>query len=118
MRDLARTIQKEKELIEIGVLGALLALVQVLDGVLTAVGVQTLGLNAEGNIFLRQLMHKIGCIPTLALTKTAALVIVCILCWLATKVKWLPKVFRGVIVLYLLLAIVPWSVILIIYGVL
>ncbi len=118
MRELVRTIQREKELIEIAVLGALLALVQVLDGILTALGVQTLGLNAEGNVLLRHLMHQIGCIPTLALTKALALVIVCMLCWLATRVKWLPKVFRGVIVLYLLLAIVPWSVILILHGVL
>jgi len=97
---------------EILLLGAFLILLQVLDGVLTGIGVYHFGTDAEGNPLLHYLMHSLGYIPALAITKSVAIAIILVLCFLSTVVEWLTKALKVVILIYLGAAIVPWSVIL------
>ena len=93
---------------EVMVLGAILAVIQLLDGYLTGVGVYHFGTEVEGNILLRTLMESFGLIPTLISTKALALGIIAGLCLMAYRVRWLKAAFKGIIALYLVAAIIPW----------
>jgi apolipoprotein N-acyltransferase len=94
------------------VLGIILAFLQVADGVLTGLGMAHYGTAMEGNILLRELMLLIGFVPALVVVKTAAIGVVTGLCLYAYSVTWLRSAFKVVIGLYVLLAVLPWSVIL------
>jgi len=94
---------------EVAALGIILAVIQVIDGVLTGFGMAHFGTQMEGNALLRGLMHAIGFIPALILVKGASILIIASLCTWASKVKWLRHAFRGIIALYLVAAIGPWS---------
>ncbi|NLF25681.1 MAG: hypothetical protein GX589_08520 [Deltaproteobacteria bacterium] len=98
---------------EVAVLGLVLCLLQVMDGILTAAGVNMFGVSAEGNVLLRYLMEQIGLIPALAAAKCAAIAATVTLCMLATQVSWISRALKGVIAIYLLAAIVPWTFILV-----
>jgi uncharacterized membrane protein len=87
----------------------ILALLQVLDGVLTATGVSIFGTRAEGNLFLRQLMELFGSVPTLAVVKTMAILIVLALAQLQHQVSWVQSAVRGITLIYLFAAIFPWT---------
>lgn len=97
---------------EILALGVILALLQVLDGVLTAIGMHQYGTSMEGNILLRSLMGVIGYLPALIVVKTASIGLIGVLCLQATKVQWLKPAFIGVIALYTVMAVLPWTYIL------
>lgn len=98
---------------EIVILAAVMALLQVLDGVLTAIGVTHLGTAAEGNVLIRHLMQSIGALPALAIVKGFAILVVGMLCLLAGTVAWLGAAFRYMICLYFGAAILPWSALLV-----
>ena len=98
---------------EIVILAGVMALLQVLDGLLTAVGVTHLGTAAEGNVLIRHLMHEVGALPALAIVKGIAVIVVGMLCLLAGTVAWLAMAFRYMICLYVGAAILPWSALLI-----
>ncbi len=100
---------------EMIVLSLVLISLQILDGVLTGMGMNFFGIHAEGNFILRNMMHLLGYIPALVLAKTAAILVVCSLCYLSTRVAWLPLAMRGIIVVYLCAAVIPWSYILFSY---
>lgn len=93
-------------------LGAILAVLQILDGVLTALGVHYFGLGAEANPFIRNLMVLMGPNTALVLLKSLALAIIATLCAMSSSVRWLPLALRCIIVLYIVAAVVPWSAIL------
>jgi hypothetical protein len=93
-------------------LGLILMLLQVADGLLTAMGVSMLGNDAEGNPLLRGLMYNIGTLPTLILCKSAAICIVGVLCMISGSVRWIETAFQIVIAVYLLAAVIPWTIIL------
>lgn len=97
---------------EVLLLGVLLSLMQVLDGVLTGFGMATYGTSMEGNILLRSLMHTIGYLPALFLVKSASIGVIAFLCSQALKVRWLKVAMRAVIAIYLVFAVVPWTYIL------
>ena len=97
---------------EILVLGSILAVLQVLDGVLTTLGVNHFGTEAEGNILLRSLMELIGHIPALIIAKGIALVVIAALCMLSNQISWVSRAFKLVIGIYILAAILPWTMIL------
>lgn len=90
-------------------LGAILILLQIMDGIFTAIGVSHFGVHAEGNFVIRSLMELWG--PSLALVavKSVAICVVCALCALAHKVTWIAPAMRGVIAVYMIAAIIPWS---------
>ena len=94
---------------EILLIGLVVAALQILDGVLTAIGVNHFGVQAEGNPLIRHFMLLIG--PNLALffVKSFAVLIVATLCVLARRVFWIAHALRGVAMTYLLCAIVPWT---------
>ena len=98
---------------EIIVLGVILAALQILDGILTGIGMSQYGTAMEGNILLRSLMSVIGYIPALVIVKGASIALIALLCHQATKISWLKPAFYGVIALYVVAAVVPWTYILI-----
>jgi len=93
------------------ILGLTLAVLQILDGILTAIGIQNFGTTAEGNWFLKTLMEQIGYGPALWLTKSIAIIIITTLCMLSRHVIWLQNALVSVIFIYLGAAIIPWTVI-------
>lgn len=98
---------------EVIFLGVCLALLQVLDGILTAIGVQQFGTTAEGNFLIKTMMDQLGCVPALLLIKTIAIGVILCLCYLSHVVTWLETAMKGIIVVYIGAAIIPWSFILI-----
>ncbi|MCX6115167.1 MAG: DUF5658 family protein [Proteobacteria bacterium] len=97
---------------EIFLLGAILATLQILDGILTAIGMASFGTGMEGNVLLRTLMQTIGYLPALILVKGFSLGMVTMLCWQAHNVYWIKTALRGVIAIYIAFAVAPWSYIL------
>ena len=98
---------------EIFILGVILSLAQVLDGILTGIGMATYGTSMEGNALLRSLMHSIGYLPALLIVKSASIGVIAFLCSQALKVSWLKLAMRAVIAIYIVFAIVPWTYILV-----
>lgn len=98
--------------LEITVLGSFLILLQILDGILTGIGVGHFGVWAEGNYLVRVLMQHVGHVPALLLVKTIAIASVGGLCWLAPQVSWMGKALKSLILVYLVFAVVPWTLIL------
>ena len=98
---------------DIIVLGFMLATLQILDGVLTGIGMAQYGTSMEGNILLRSLMTTIGYIPALLLVKGASIALIVLLCHQTTKISWLKPALYGVMALYVMGAVVPWTYILV-----
>ena len=96
---------------EIFYLGVLVAILQILDGVLTAMGMMHFGTPVEGNPILRFMMDCIGIFPTLIAIKALAIGIIVTLCCLSKQVTWVGFSLRCVAVIYLWFAVIPWSVI-------
>jgi hypothetical protein len=97
---------------EIIILGLILTILQISDGLLTGVGVGLFGTAAEGNPLLRCLMEHCGVMPTLFTAKTLAILSIYIVCRFSIKVRWANNAIRSLIGVYLLLAIAPWMSIL------
>jgi hypothetical protein len=97
---------------EIMFLGMLLVLLQIGDGLLTGLGINTYGVHAEGNFLIKYLISEIGLFPALLATKSIAIAIVFLLCLMASQVIWLPRAMKCVIAIYFFAAIIPWSYIL------
>ena len=90
----------------------LLIILQLLDGLLTGLGVSSHGIHLEANPILRSSMMHIGPLWTLLAAKGIAIAIICILGKLAKSVLWLPPVMMLVAGIYFFAAIIPWTVIL------
>ena len=97
---------------EIILLGITMAVIQIMDGVLTGIGVSHYGTAAEGNIFIRFLMEQFGFIPALFLAKGLAICVTISLCMLSSLVSWLPRAMKLIIGVYVFAAIIPWSAVL------
>ena len=98
---------------EVLILGLILCFLQVLDGILTGIGVATLGLAMEGNVLLRSIMESLGHTTGLVIVKSFAIVAVLTLTALCSIVPWLKSALRVMIGIYLVAAIIPWTAILI-----
>lgn len=94
-------------------LATIMCAIQVCDGLMTILGVDMLGINMEGNIILRELMHLLGHAPAIIIVKLIALLVIGMLSVLSLHIRWIPSAMRGLIAIYLLCAILPWSYILI-----
>lgn len=88
-----------------------LASLQILDGTFTSIGVGLYGIGMEANPILRTLMHAYGVNLTLGLIKTLAILIVFVLYRLSASIPWVTHAFKGLILLYMSMAIIPWSLI-------
>ena len=97
---------------EVIILALVLTALQVCDGILTAIGINAFGISAEGNGLLRYLMELIGFVPALIVAKSAAIMIIGVLCSLSARVAWIRHAMKVVIGVYLIAAVVPWSMIL------
>lgn len=95
--------------LHIPILALVLVSLQVLDGILTYTGMHAFGLAAEGNPLLRELMHTVGVIPALTITKLGCIAIVLALCSQARHIFWLPTALTCVAGIYAFAAILPWS---------
>lgn len=85
---------------------------QIFDGILTYLGVKRFGINGEGNPLIHILMLNMGAV--LALVTVKALAILSLIA-VNSKVESNTIVKRGLklsIWFYMLLAIIPWTVIL------
>lgn len=89
-------------------LGLFLAVCQLLDGILTYVGLALFGIEMEGNKFLAMLMEAFGSFPVLFLSKLLALILVGGLTLYAHPRPWFRPVIVALIIAYLLLAVYPW----------
>jgi hypothetical protein len=93
---------------EVRFIGLLLCWLQLMDGVLTYVGVGKLGIYAEGNLMLRELMLQHGCLEALLLVKLPSLMLIPFLCYHASNITWVKKGLLFTVHLYLFIAIIPW----------
>jgi hypothetical protein len=71
------------------------------------------GTSMEGNILLRSLMTIIGYVPALLVVKSASIALIVVLCHQTTKIAWLKPALYGVMALYVIGAVVPWTYILV-----
>lgn len=90
------------------ILGSTLICCQILDGLLTYIGLTSLGIHMEGNAFLRVLMHAYGAAPVLFFSKITAIIFVVLLTFQAHKRYWIRPLIFSLIMVYLALAVVPW----------
>lgn len=90
----------------------ILALLQILDGGFTLLGVSEYGASVEGNFLVRTLINELGVIGGICSAKVVALVIILALVTLNPKVRWLKSAMSCLCVVYLVGAILPWSVLL------
>lgn len=90
-------------------LGVILAVMQFLDGLLTYAGVSILGVNMEGNSFIRVLMHAYGSFPALFLAKIFAVVMAFFLTMHSHRRRWIRPIIVVLCLFYLALAVVPWT---------
>jgi hypothetical protein len=90
-------------------LGLLLAFFEVLDGLLTYVGLSLFGMEREGNAFLQNMMRAYGFSPVLFVSKIAALLIVLFLTGYAHRRKWVRPLIAAMCCAYLVFAVLPWT---------
>jgi uncharacterized membrane protein len=93
-------------------LGCFLASLQALDGIFTSIGINRYGLAIEGNPLLRTVMEQFGHIPTLAILKFLAILIVVFLTIVSFRRRWVMRAMGAVSFIYLFMAILPWAYIL------
>ncbi len=89
-------------------LGLLLASLQLLDAVLTMIGLRIYGIEMEGNSLLAKFMTIYGTFPAILATKLFALVVVAFMTWYAHSRTWFRPVIAALCAAYMLLAVIPW----------
>ena len=82
-------------------------LAQILDGILTYVGVSIFGIASEGNPLLSWLMASYGEVLALAAAKTVAA-----LCGVALYVLNVDRLLAMLTLVYIGAAVVPWTLVL------
>lgn len=97
-------------------LSLMMATVQIMDGVLTGIGMHIFGIHLEGNLFLQSLMHEMGYIEALFIVKFFAILATIFLCYRSSKITWMPQAMEVIISFYLIIAVVPWSFVLLVFA--
>ena len=90
-------------------LGLILALCQILDGLLTYIGLSLMGVRMEGNSILRTLMHSYGNAPVLFFSKFIAITMIVALTLESHRRRWIRWIIVLLIIIYLGLAVIPWT---------
>lgn len=93
-------------------LGLSLIILQILDGLFTAIGVNRYGVAVEGNPIIRTLMDQFGAFPALAIIKIVAVLLVIFVTLQATKISWVRNVLGAASFTYLVAAVLPWGILL------
>lgn len=89
-------------------LAIILSCLQIFDGCLTSIGVQTFGIEAEGNPLLKEFMLMVGSQTALLACKSLAILVIAYLASISHIVKWIKHALSSIIGVYALLAIIPW----------
>lgn len=89
-------------------LGMILIACQILDGLLTYIGLRLYGVRMEGNVFLKELMIAYGTFTTLFCAKLFAFFCIVILTIYAHKRRWIRPFIAAMCGIYLILAVIPW----------
>lgn len=90
-------------------LGLVLITLQVLDGVLTHLGILKFGMEAEGNPMLYALMVKVGVENALIITKVLVSLVIVGLMFAASKLAWVNNALAAVCAVYTVMAVLPWT---------
>ena len=91
------------------ILGLALVIVQLLDGLLTYLGLSLMGVHMEGNHFLHEVMVLYGATPTIFISKCLAIIVVVWFTLYAHRRRWVRPLLFFVVLVYLFLAVAPWS---------
>ncbi len=91
----------------------LLTFFQILDGILTYIGVSRFGNEAEYNLLIRKLLLIFNPISVLIFIKFIAIGIIAFLTSLSSYYKWIKVAMISIGVFYLIAAILPWTFILV-----
>jgi len=102
----------------VAILATTLCLFQVLDGLMTSIGVARFGVEVEGNPLIRTLMIEFGSDMALGVVKFLSILIVIALAYFAPRVSWIKGAMGAVTGFYLFAAIIPWTYILFIKPIL
>jgi Domain of unknown function (DUF5658) len=94
------------------ILTVIFAITQILDGALTYLGTSKLGSSGEGNALIRTLMDMMGIPLSLIFVKGSALVLVYFFYKQCSAKFWYPLMTAWLISFYVLVAIIPWCVVL------
>jgi hypothetical protein len=89
-----------------------LVMLQIADGVLTALGLLKAGSITGGNLLLQTMMSYVGVVPTLMFVKALAVIALGFLFVVARKFHWIELALKGLAVVYTTAAIIPWTIIL------
>lgn len=89
-------------------LGVFFASLQILDGVLTHMGVARYGTIMEGNPFLKMLMERFTPENALFIVKSIAVLMVAVITVLARQLPWIKNMIAFLSCIYLFAAIIPW----------
>lgn len=81
---------------------------QLLDGALTAIGLNIYGIEAEGNPVLVYFMKEFGLFLPLVVAKSLASAAVALLYLARNLVSWVPLALISLTCIYYFAAIVPW----------
>ena len=73
------------------------------------------GTAVEGNMLVRLLMEQFGVSTAIILVKLLATVCIMVVCIAGAQIKWVRPALISLIGIYTLLAVIPWSGILLIY---
>lgn len=102
--------------VELDNLIALLVLCQLLDGILTFIGVNRFGIGQEGNPLLKSLMASFGAGQTLFVVKTLAIVLLFFIRDLYTHsrkhMSFIVPCLHVILIIYTVGAIIPWMIVL------
>lgn len=92
-------------------LGWLLILFQILDGLFTLLGINTFGVEIEGNPLVRNFIEIVGPSVGILFVKLATIIIIFCICVFGCKVKWITPALSGVAYIYFLFALAPWTIV-------
>ena len=104
--------EQDTHSMKITILAVWLVMIQALDGLLTSLGVSIFGVESEGNPLIRSMMYAFGSNTAIGLSKLVAVAFVLTLASLARKRGWIGGVLGALTCFYLIVAIIPWTVIL------
>ncbi len=93
---------------EVFYFGAFLASLQIVDGILTSIGIRKFGISGEGNPILRMAMSVFTPDQAIVLGKLLAILIVVGLTIAAKRTRFIRDMIGFLSCFYLVAAIIPW----------
>ncbi len=85
----------------------------VLDGIFTYIGISLSSTEFEANLLIRNTMESMGVGKGLLLSKICSVLALSVLWILRKDIIWVLNAVRGLVFIYLIFAIIPWSFVLV-----